>query len=138
MSAEYSSPACYLHELNGLQSVAADPVTLYHNPRCSKSRAALALLEAHGVQVHLIDYLKNPPDAAQLSALIGKLGIVPEALLRKGEPVYAEKYAGRTLSSSQAIAAMVEDPILIERPIAVRGDRAVIGRPTEALERLLR
>jgi len=138
MAAEYSSPACFLHELEGTEPVAGELVTLYHNPRCSKSRAGLALLEASRVPLQVIDYLKTPPDAAQLAAVIAKLGIPAHALMRKSEPIYAQKYAGRTLTDDEAIAAMVEDPILIERPIAVRGNRAVIGRPTEKLEQLLR
>jgi arsenate reductase len=113
-------------------------VTIYHNPRCSKSRATLALLEGKGVQPRIIEYLEAPPTAAQLAAIVKKLGLEPEQLVRKGEEVYKRKYAGKTLSAAQWIEAMVRDPILIERPIVVSGDRAVIGRPPENVEPLLR
>lgn len=111
--------------------------TIYHNPKCSKSRGALALLERRGVDATVIEYLKTPPTAAELAALVAKLGIAPEQLVRKGEDVYKQHYAGKTLSAEEWIAAMVRHPILIERPIVVVGDRAVLGRPPENVERLL-
>jgi arsenate reductase len=111
--------------------------TIYHNPKCSKSRGALALLEQRGVDATVIEYLKTPPTAAELAALAAKLGIAPEQLVRKGEDVYKQHYAGKTLSAEEWIAAMVRHPILIERPIVVVGDRAVLGRPPENVERLL-
>lgn len=111
--------------------------TIYHNPRCGKSRATLALLEEAGIEPRIIEYLKTPPSAAELKALIGKLGIEPEQLVRKGEDVYKAKYAGRKLTDAQWIQAMVEDPILIERPIVVQGARAVLGRPPENVKELL-
>lgn len=107
------------------------PVTIYHNPKCSKSRATLALLKERGVEPRIIEYLKAPPTAAELKAIVAKLGIRPEALVRKGEEIYKSRYAGRTLSDDQWVAAMARDPILIERPIVVAGRRAVIGRPPE-------
>lgn len=110
---------------------ATAPVTLYHNPRCSKSRAALELLRERGVEPHVIEYLKSPPNAAALRALIGKLGVRPGELVRTGEDVFMELYKGRNLSDAEWIAALAEHPILIERPIAVCGDKAVIGRPPE-------
>jgi arsenate reductase len=111
--------------------------TIYHNPRCSKSRATLALLEENGVEPRIIEYLKTPPTAAELRDIVAKLGIEPEQLIRKGEDVYRSRYADRQLSGEQWIEAMVRDPILIERPIVVRGDRAVLGRPPENVHRLL-
>jgi arsenate reductase len=112
-------------------------VTIYHNPKCSKSRATLALLAERGVEPKIVEYLKTPPTAAELSALVAKLKIEPEQLVRKGEEVYKKEYAGKTLSPSQWIAAMVRHPILIERPIVVVGSRAVLGRPPENVNRLL-
>lgn len=112
-------------------------VTIYHNPRCSKSRATLELLREHGVEPKVIEYLQTPPTAAELRKIIDRLGIEPEALVRKGEPVYKEKYAGKKLAGDQWIAAMVADPILIERPIVVAGDKAVIGRPPENAMKLV-
>lgn len=111
--------------------------TIYHNPKCSKSRGALALLEQHGVDATVIEYLKTPPTAAELRSLVVKLGIEPEQLVRKGEDVYKQHYAGKTLSAEEWIAAMVRHPILIERPIVVVGSRAVLGRPPENVAQLL-
>jgi arsenate reductase len=104
-------------------------LTILHNPRCSKSREALALLESRGIAPRIVEYLKDPPSAPELAAIVKKLGIAPEALVRKGEDVYKSKYAGRRLSDAEWIAAMVADPILIERPIVIAGPKAVIGRP---------
>ena len=112
-------------------------VTIYHNPKCSKSRETLALLRDRGVEPLIVEYLKAPPTAAELRAIVGKLGIRPEQLVRKGEEIYKSKYAGRTLTDAQWIEAMVNDPILIERPIVIAGRRAVIGRPPESVLPLL-
>jgi arsenate reductase len=111
--------------------------TIYHNPRCTKSRETLALLERRGIEPRIVEYLKTPPSAAELKTLVDKLGIEPEQLVRKGEEIYKTRYAGRKLSGAQWIAAMVKDPILIERPIVVSGDRAVLGRPPENVEKLV-
>jgi arsenate reductase (glutaredoxin) len=111
--------------------------TIYHNPRCSKSRATLERLAERGADTTIVQYLENPPTAAELAALVAKLGISPEQLVRKGEDVYKQRYAGKTLSPEQWIEAMARDPILIERPIVVVGNRAVIGRPPENVDSLL-
>ncbi|HUG03347.1 MAG TPA: arsenate reductase (glutaredoxin) [Steroidobacteraceae bacterium] len=110
---------------------------IYHNPKCGKSRAALALLQEHGLKPRVVEYLQSPPSAAELKAIVAMLGIRPEELVRKGEEIYKARYAGKTLSDEQWIAAMVRDPILIERPIVVVGRRAVIGRPPETVLALL-
>jgi arsenate reductase len=107
-------------------------VTLYHNPRCSKSREALNLLREQGQEPEVILYLETPPTATSLKALLAKLGIGARDLLRKGEDAYKElNLADEKLSDAALIKAMVENPKLIERPIAVNGDKAVIGRPPE-------
>jgi len=111
--------------------------TIYHNPKCTKSRATLALLQDSGVEPTVIEYLKTPPTAVELKAIVAKLGIKPDALVRKGEDVYKSTYAGKTLTDAQWIEAMVKHPILIERPIVVSGTRAVIGRPPENVNALL-
>ena len=111
--------------------MANDTPVIYHNPRCSKSRDALKLLQDAGCAVEVIEYLKTPPSAAQLENLLKMLGMKPQELVRKGEAIYKERYAGKALSDAEWIAAMVEHPILIERPIFVKGDRAVLGRPPE-------
>ena len=112
-------------------------LTIYHNPQCSKSRATLALLEGHGIRPRIVEYLTSPPSAAELTQIVSKLGIRPEALVRKGEDAFKAKYAGRSLTDAEWIEAMVRDPILIERPIVVAGDKAAIGRPPEAVLGLL-
>jgi arsenate reductase len=107
-------------------------VTIYHNPRCSKSRATLALLEARGVKPKIVDYLKSPPSAAELKAVLNKLGLKPRDILRTSETVYAELgLKDRELGDDALIAVMVKNPILIERPIVVAGNRAAVGRPPE-------
>lgn len=110
--------------------------TLYHNPRCSKSRQTLQLLEERGIAPEIVLYLENSPDAETLRGLLSKLGISARQLLRKGEAEYKERgLADESLSEVALIQAMVDAPKLIERPIVVRGDRAVLGRPPEnALE----
>ncbi|MBF8756801.1 arsenate reductase (glutaredoxin) [Pseudomonas guariconensis] len=113
-------------------------LTLYHNPRCSKSRGALELLEERGLAPTIVRYLETPPDAATLKALLGKLGIAPRQLLRTGEEEYkALDLANPALSDDQLIDAMVQHPKLIERPILVVGDKAVIGRPPEKVLEIL-
>lgn len=113
-------------------------LTLYHNPRCTKSRGTLELLEARGLTPIIIHYLETPPDAAQLRDLLGKLGIGARALLRKGEDEYKTlNLADTSLSDEQLIAAMAAHPKLIERPILVVGDKAVIGRPPENILEIL-
>ncbi|OEC35217.1 arsenate reductase [Pseudomonas cuatrocienegasensis] len=113
-------------------------LTLYHNPRCSKSRSALDLLEARGLTPQVVRYLETPPSAATLRDLLAKLGIAPRALLRSGEEEYRSLgLADPTLDDDALIAAMVAHPRLIERPILVAGERAVIGRPPEAILEIL-
>jgi arsenate reductase (glutaredoxin) len=111
--------------------------TIYHNPRCSKSRETLALLEHAGATPRIVEYLKTPPTAAELKAIVAKLGIEPEQLVRKSEDVFKSNYAGKTLTSAQWIDAMVKHPVLIERPIVIKGKNAVLGRPPENVKKLL-
>ncbi|MBT0960838.1 arsenate reductase (glutaredoxin) [Denitromonas iodatirespirans] len=115
----------------------ADAITLYHNPRCSKSRAALALLEEADVPLEVVNYLENPPTRAALAQITRQLGIAPEALVRRGEDVFKTLYQGKTLDDDAWLDALADHPKLIERPIAVCGDRAVIGRPPEKVLELL-
>ncbi|MDZ4336420.1 MAG: arsenate reductase (glutaredoxin) [Pseudomonas sp.] len=113
-------------------------MTLYHNPRCSKSRSALQLLEDRGFNPTIVRYLETPLSADQLQALLAKLGIGPRQLLRTGEDEY--KTLGLNdpqLTDAQLIDAMVSQPKLIERPILVVGDKAVIGRPPENVLEIL-
>lgn len=110
----------------------SDAVTLYHNPRCSKSRQALALLEQEGIAPQVVKYLETPPDEAALTDLLALLKLEPRELMRQGEEEYtALNLADETLSREQLIAAMVANPRLIERPIVLANGKAVIGRPPE-------
>ena len=106
--------------------------TIYHNPRCSKSRAALAILEQKGIDYSVVEYLKNPPTKKELADILSKLGISARTLIRKKEPIYkTEGLDNETLSENELVSAMVTHPILMERPIVVANGRAVIGRPPE-------
>ncbi len=107
-------------------------VTMYHNPRCSKSRQTLSLLEQHGIQPAIVEYLKTPPTAAELKGILEKLRMKPRDLMRKKEEPYKDLgLDDESLSDDRLIEAMVENPILIERPIVVTDHGAKIGRPPE-------
>ena len=106
-------------------------VTMYHNPQCSKSRQTLALLSEQGVEANVVEYLKTPPDAETLDELLQKLGLEPRELMRTKEDEYAALGLAEVTDRTQLIQAMVEHPILIERPIVVKGSQARIGRPPE-------
>lgn len=106
-------------------------IQIYHNQRCGKSRNCLAFLEESKKEFEVINYLVNPPTVEELSALLEKLNILPIDLVRQKEKIWIENYKGKTLSNNQIIEAMVSNPILIERPIVVNGDKATIGRDIE-------
>lgn len=107
-------------------------VTIFHNPRCSKSRATLSLLRENGVEPKIVDYLNEPPSADDLKALLEKLGKGPRDVIRKGEKIYKElELNDPTLPDNALITAMSGHPILIERPIVVNGEKAAVGRPPE-------
>jgi len=113
-------------------------VTIYHNPRCSKSRATLELLEARGIEPTVVRYLETPPSTSELTALLGALGMSPRALLRTGEKEYGELGLDQPgLNDAQLIEAMSEHPRLIERPIVVVAGQARIGRPPETVLEIL-
>jgi arsenate reductase len=113
-------------------------LTLYHNPRCSKSRAALSLLEERGLQPNIIRYLDTPPTRAELVSLLQKLQLPARQLLRRGEDEYQMLGLDNPdLSEEQLIDAMLQAPKLMERPVLVVDGRAVIGRPTERLLEIL-
>lgn len=104
-------------------------VTIWHNPRCSKSRDTLALLEAEGVAPEVRLYLNDPPDEEELRDLLGKLGIGAAGLVRTGERIYRDLGFGDDSDEALLIAAMAEHPVLIERPVVINGESAAIGRP---------
>lgn len=113
------------------------PVVIYHNARCSKSRSACEIVAGRGIDARIVEYLKTPPGKDELRELLKKLGMKPSELVRRGEEVFKENYAGKSLNEEQWLDALVAHPVLIERPIVVRGDRAVIGRPPEKVIELL-
>jgi arsenate reductase len=107
---------------------------IYHNPRCSKSRQTLTLLEENNVSPTVVEYLKTPPTIDELNTIIAQLNITPRALLRKGEAIYKElNLADMSLSDEALIEAMVANPKLIERPIVIKNGQAKIGRPPESV-----
>lgn len=123
---------------SGVKQPKMTELTFYHNPRCSKSRAALELLEGRGLSPTIVRYLETPPTAAELESLVKKLDIAPRQLLRTGEDEYKQlNLADAGLSDGQLIDAMVAHPRLIERPILIAGDRAAVGRPPEKVLEIL-
>ncbi|MGI9532759.1 arsenate reductase (glutaredoxin) [Lutimonas sp.] len=110
---------------------------IYHNPRCTKSRQGLALLKESGADFEVIEYLKNPLNESELKEILKKLNIPAIELVRKNEAVWKENFKNKDLSEAELIAAMVANPKLIERPIVVQGNTAVIGRPTEKIKEIL-
>lgn len=106
-------------------------VTIYHNPRCSKSRNTLALLQENGVEPKIVLYLETSPDSSEIQAVLKKLGISAAELVRRGEADYKASGLDKDSSEADIVTAMVKYPKLIERPIVVRGNKAVLGRPPE-------
>ena len=111
---------------------------IYHNPRCSKSRQTLALLEDNGISPEVVEYLKDGLDAPVLRRIIEMLKLSPSAILRKKEDAYGESGLEETSSEAQIIEAIIKNPILLERPIVVHGERAVLGRPPENILTILK
>lgn len=114
-----------------------ETIRIYYNPRCSKCRETAALVTEHGYATELIEYLVTPPGKEKLRDLLTKLGMKPLELIRTGEAVFKQHYAGLTLSDDAWLDAMVAHPVLIERPIVVRDNKAVVARPPEKVLALL-
>lgn len=110
---------------------------IYHNPRCSKSRDSFNLLTEKGIEFETVEYLKTPLTKEELKALLVKLAIPAKELIRKGEKDFKENFKGKELSEDEWVDAMIQFPKLIERPIVVKGDKAVIGRPIEKVIALI-
>lgn len=110
---------------------------IWHNPRCKKSRETLNLIQEAGKDVKVVEYLKTPPDEAAIKHVLDMLDIPAEKLVRKGEEVYKTNYKGKDMSDEEWIKAMAEHPKLIERPVVIEGDKAIIGRPPENVKALL-
>ena len=112
-------------------------VKIYHNSRCSKSRGACDILSDKGIQTEIVEYLKTPPTEAEISDLLIKLEMKASELVRKGEELYKDKFSKKNYSEAEWLRILAENPILIERPIVVMGDKAVIGRPPEKILQLI-
>lgn len=112
-------------------------IKIYHNPRCTKSRQGVAVLEEAKIDFEIIKYLDTPINETELKNVITILDITPLQLVRKTEKIWKENYKGKELSDAEIITAMIENPKLIERPIVVNGNKAVIGRPTEKISEIL-
>lgn len=112
-------------------------IKIYHNPRCTKSRQGLALLENSEKPFEVVKYLEDIPTKEELRQVISCLGITPGMLVRKNEAIWKEQYRGKLLSDEEIIDAMIAYPKLIERPIVINGNKAVIGRPTESISAII-
>lgn len=110
---------------------------IYHNPRCRKSREGLAILEESGEDFEIVKYLDTPPSYMEMAAIVGKLGLDPIEVVRKNEAVWKEKFKGKGLTDKEIIEALSLNPKLIERPIVIRDNKAVIGRPPERIREIL-
>ena len=109
-------------------------VTIFHNPRCSKSRQTLSLIQEKNIDINIIEYLKTPPDISQLRQILKQLGYEPRQLMRKSEQIYKDLDLGNENKTAEdLIIAMTQNPILIERPIVLSGEKAAIGRPPESV-----
>lgn len=109
---------------------------IYHNPRCSKSRETLRIIREHGIEPEVIEYLKTPPTKAELEQLLVKLHLSVKDLLRTDEKLFKEKYKGLNFTDEEWIMVMVENPQLIQRPVVVKNNKAVIARPPENVKDL--
>ncbi|WP_336128956.1 arsenate reductase (glutaredoxin) [Mesoflavibacter sp. CH_XMU1422-2] len=112
-------------------------IKIYHNPRCRKSREGLQILEESGKDFEIVKYLENTPTKEELSDIIKLLGIKPIDLVRKNESIWKENYKNKQLSDNEIITAMIENPKLIERPIVVNKDKAIVGRPPENIKKII-
>ncbi|RKN81435.1 arsenate reductase (glutaredoxin) [Ulvibacterium marinum] len=112
-------------------------IKIYHNPRCRKSREGLDLLEKSGKEFEVIKYLEDVPTKEELRQILSCLSISPENLVRKNEAIWKEKFRGKLLSDEEILEAMIQYPKLIERPIVVKGNKAVVGRPPERIQEVL-
>ncbi|WP_369047808.1 arsenate reductase (glutaredoxin) [Tenacibaculum sp. UWU-22] len=112
-------------------------IKIYHNPRCSKSRQGLAILEQSGKEFEVVKYLDNTLSEKELTEIIALLHIKPIELVRKNEQIWKDNFKGKNLSDTDIIKAMAENPKLIERPIVINGNKAVIGRPPESIQEII-
>ncbi len=112
-------------------------ITIYHNPRCTKSRETLKILESSGKDFKVVEYLKTPPSSEHLKEITSLLNKEPQEIIRKNEKIYKENFSGKELTSEEWFTVLSSNPILIERPIVTDGKKAVIGRPPENVREIL-
>jgi len=112
-------------------------IKIYHNPRCGKSREGLTIIENSGQEFEIVRYLENVPSKEELKSILKMLDIKPVDLVRQKEKIWIDNFKGKNLSDEAIIDAMIENPILIERPIVINGNKAVIGRPPKDIEQIL-
>lgn len=112
-------------------------IQIYHNPRCTKSREALAILNENNADVEIVEYLKKMPTEEELKRLLNKLNLKPFDIVRIDEKIFKEKFRGMQFTDHEWIKVLIENPILIQRPILVKGNKAIIGRPVERVRELL-
>jgi len=112
-------------------------ITILHNQRCSKSRCAIDHLNQKGIEYKTVKYLEDTPSADELKEILSKLGKKPLEIIRKSEAIFKDEYKGKELSDDEWVEAMVKNPKLIERPIIINGDKAVIARPTELIDTII-
>lgn len=114
----------------------AEEFEIYHNPRCSKSRETLSLLRENGIEPTVVEYLKDTPTAGELKRILSKLDLQPQDIIRKNEIIYKERFKDMNFTDDEWINILVENPRLIERPIVIKGNTGVIGRPPENIKKL--
>ena len=115
-----------------------DEITIWHNPRCSKSREAMGILEENSIDAKVVKYLESTPDYDQIKSVLKMLNITPRELMRTKEDIYKELKLKDELNDDILIRAMANNPILIERPVIIKGNRAIIGRPTDKIAEFLK
>jgi arsenate reductase (glutaredoxin) len=123
--------------ISPVRKMKSEKITIYHNPRCSKSRDSVCILEEYEANAEVVHYLETPPTQKLLKELLKKLGMKAEEIVRKSEPLYIQKFAGKKISSAEWIRILSKNPVLIERPIIVKGNKAFLGRPPERIKELL-
>lgn len=112
-------------------------ITIYHNNRCGKSRNALSILQEKNIPFKVVEYLKDIPTVEELKTILKKLKLKPHDIIRTKEPVYIEKYKGKTLTDEEWLQVIHQNPILIERPIVINGNKAIVARPPEKMLEIL-
>jgi arsenate reductase (glutaredoxin) len=115
----------------------ADDITIYHNGECSKCRGALEIMQEQGIVHNIRWYLAEPLSAEELNTLLKKLGMQPSQLVRKSEPLYKERYEGKAITEAEWLTLLAENPILIERPIVEKGEKALVARPPDRIYEII-